>query len=218
MAKIDLPLFQLLEFQLEGAETIYEARALDVRENAFLLRVPDDLCELEPERLTLSFGHQGYNWQVPARIQAVYESWWFIERPDLADCRRLQRRAFVRIAFDTTLLGIPIGQNGQQAGAPVPMALKDLSANGCLADSDYTIGNPGDRLLLLLSLPGVPTLTVTGELARKDPRPDGSARYGIHFPNLQEAGQEQIAKFVAKEIRNNLEEGQDITKGETGPL
>lgn len=211
MAKIPVPLFQQVTLRIDDQAVEHFAQTLDVDGETLLLRVSPAACGDEtPERVTLSYGHQNFFWEVTAEAKAVYDQWWFVDRPDELDCKRYQRRQFVRINYQTELLAVVAGEDG----LPVTLETKNLSAGGCLATSETVIGERGEELMVFLSLPEMPPLATASEVVRVAPDAQGRHRYGIRFKDLKDGDREQVAHFIAKQIQSKLTRGQDITTPE----
>lgn len=203
MARVDVPLFQPLAMRIDGATVEHAAQVIDLDGETLLLRVPPAaLGETTPEQVLLSYGHKNFFWEVPAPARAVYDHWWFVERPEEVDCRRFQRRTFVRIAYRSEQTVIPGGE-----GLPASVQTNDLSAGGALVTSQVPLGLPGDDLMVFLSLPEMAPIPTTSRIVRVQDR----GRYGLQFRDLPQDAQEQVAHFVARQIQTKLTQGQDIT-------
>lgn len=202
--KVDLPLAREVAMRVDrGAE--HRVSVLDVDADTILVRVPPRLVVDEgPSRVTLAFGHHNMYWQVPTMVLAMYGAWWFLERPDEAACTKIQRRAFVRIAFETRVLVAPQGRD-----EAVALTTLNMSANGALAQGPDDLGAPGSRMTALIELPGQPTVSTSSQVVRVER--NGVVRYGIHFFGMAQPMQEQLAQFVATQIQQSLKSGRDIT-------
>lgn len=213
MPRVELPIGYDVQLCLREGAPQHFVRVLDVNAETILLRVPPGLAsdDVAPERVTLSYGYRNFAWEVPASALAVYDRWWFVERPEELACRRFQRRAFVRIAFETGIVVIPMGK-GVQPG--VSVQTENLSANGCLVKTPHTLGAIGDPLMVRLNVPGLPQVSTISELVRVVGPEQDEPRYGIHFKGLKGVIQEQLAQFIADRIRGGLLQGQDITCAE----
>jgi hypothetical protein len=108
-------------------------------------------------------------------------------------------------------MAIPTDASGKQTGAPRPFRTLNLSANGCLAQTDEPLGNTGDHLMVFLALPGLTTVPAASQVVRAS---DDGSHYGIHFKALGGQPQEQIVQFVTRQIREKLSRGQDIIQAE----
>lgn len=202
--KVEVPLGRDITMRLDE-RTQYVVSVLDVDAETILVRVPPRLAlDDGPSRATLAFGHQNLYWEVPTTLMATYGPWWFLERPEEEECRRIQRRAFVRIAFETRLL---VARPGSDEA--VPLTTYNVSANGALASSKVDLGAPGTRLKAVLELPGYGQVSTAGQIVRVER--NGSSRYGIHFLGMAVPVQEQVAQFVALQIQQSLQRGRDIT-------
>ena len=203
MAKIDLPLFQPIAMRIDGGAVEHQAQVIDLDGETLLLRVPPSaISDESPETVFLSYGHKNFFWEVTAPARAVYDHWWFVERPDELDCRRFQRRTFVRIAYRSEQTVIP----GQE-GLPAAVTTSDLSVGGALVTSQVPLGLPGDDLMVFLSLPEMSPIPTTSRIVRVQDR----GRYGLQFRDMPDDAQEQVAHFVARQIQQKLTRGQDIT-------
>ncbi|HEY9721038.1 MAG TPA: PilZ domain-containing protein [Oscillatoriaceae cyanobacterium] len=213
MPSVDIPVGYDVKLSLREGGPQYFVRVLDVNHETIVLRVPNELVsdEFTPERVTLSFGFRNFAWEVPASANAVYDHWWFVERPDELACRRFQRRAFVRIAFEAGMAVIPMRHGIQCA---VNVQTENISANGCLVKTPQSLGSIGDPLMVRLSLPGLPQVSTISELVRVVDGDQDEPLYGIHFKGLKGHMQEQLAQFIADRIRGGLIQGQDITCAE----
>lgn len=216
MAKIDVPFQKNVKLRVNDLPAEHSARILDADAETIILRVPEAALEDEnPERVLLTYGHANFQWEVPAVAKAFYDGWWFVERPEEMDCRRFQRRRFVRISYKGTLLAYRMPNGNAAGGAPVTLELSNLSAGGCLASTDSELGFRGEPLMVFLPVPGQTTVPAVSEVVRVQEDAAGRRKYGIHFRELGAEAQEQVAHFVAQEITRSLQEGKDITFPET---
>src|SRR5689334_10849328 len=109
MAKIELPVQKNVKLRVDDHEVEHIARILDFDADTIVLRVPEAAAgDDAPEQVLLSFGYRNFQWEVPATARAMYDGWWFVDRPDEMDCRRFQRRRFVRIAYKASILAYPM--------------------------------------------------------------------------------------------------------------
>lgn len=208
MARVDVPLFQPIEMRIDGGVVRHQVQVLDSDVETFLLRVPPDaLGEDSPTEVLMSYGHKNFFWEVPAEARAIYDHWWFVERPDELECRRYQRRAFVRIAFKSEQMVIPAAKD-EEGAMPTPVTTTNLSAGGALVTSPMPLGAPGDDVTVFLSLPEQAPIPTTSRIVRVQER----GRYGLQFRDMHEDAQEQVAHFIAKQIQQSLTRGHDITE------
>lgn len=217
MAKIDVPFQKNVKLRVDDSTAEYTARILDADAETIILRVPAEALgdDASPERVVMTYGHANFQWEVPAIARAFYDGWWFVERPEEMDCRRFQRRRFVRIAYNTKLLAYRMPNGSALGGSPVSLQTTNFSAGGCLASAEEEIGAQGEPLMVFLSLPGAPVVPALSEVVRLQDDAAGRLKYGIHFRGLEEDTQEQVAHFVAQEIQKSLQAGKDITFQET---
>lgn len=194
----------------------YSLRVLDSLDGNLVVRVPPDLADAPvPDSVELAFGYRNQYWHGEARVEAVFDRWWFLAQPTEADCQAVQRRSFVRIAFDDALVAIPTNPLGEPMGEPRRAQLANLSAGGCLAHMPADL-QPGDHLLLLLSLPNMPVSPVISGVVRRGEETDSGVWYGVRFESLGDREQEELARFVASYIQDKLREGVDVTQPEAG--
>jgi c-di-GMP-binding flagellar brake protein YcgR len=164
----------------------------------------------------MTFGHANFQWEVPTIARAMYDGWWFVDRPDEMDCRRFQRRRFVRIAYKASMLAYPMANGTPLADRPVTLETANFSAGGCLAATEGDLGAQGESLLVFLPIPGQAAVPAVSDVIRIQDDAQGRRKYGIHFRKLEAESQEQVAHFIASEIQRSLLEGTDITFPETG--
>jgi c-di-GMP-binding flagellar brake protein YcgR len=212
--KVELPRLYDVKARLSEDAEPFAAHILDVDPETVLLRVPAGWEDEQiPERVILSYGYKNFQWEVPADVRAAFDHWWFLSRPDEVDCRRFQRRAFVRIGYETSMMAIPTDATGKQTGSARPFRTVNLSANGCLAQADEALGAAGDHLMVFLSLPGLQTVPALSRVVRAA-HEGNDGLYGIHFKGLGGLPQEQVVHFVTSQIREKLSRGQDIIQPE----
>lgn len=214
MPKVDLPSLYDVRLRLSADAPEHPAHILDVDPESVLLRVPRDLMAVDsPDVAILSYGYKNFQWEFTAPVRAIYDAWWFLDRPEDHDCKRFQRRAFVRIGYETDLTAIPTDENGKQTGSPFTFRTANLSAGGCFVESDHMLGGPGDHMMVMLALPGLDVAPTLSQVVRSHESDLGN-RYGIHFRGLSGAVQEQVVQFVTRQIRENLQKGQSIVQVE----
>lgn len=217
MAKIEVPVQKNVKLRVDDGEVEHIARILDLDAETIVLRVPQiALGDGSPERIVMSYGHANFQWEVPAVARAFYDGWWFVERPEEMDCRRFQRRRFVRIAYKAKMLAYRMPNGNTAGGEPVTLETANFSAGGCLASADGDLGVQGEPLMVFLSLPGQPAVPAMSEVVRVQEDAEGRRKYGLNFRELEGDSQERVAHFIATEIQRSLQEGKDITLPEVG--
>jgi hypothetical protein len=181
---------------------------MDVEPDAWLIKAPQlfEGGQEAPDYIELAFGHQNFFWRVPAEIKAAFAPWIFVKPPEEEDARRFQRRSFVRISLSSQMVAIPITPEGQPRGQAVKVDIHNLSAGGCLATSQNSLGEPGEYVLMAMEIPGLGQVGAPSQLVRKQDN-----RYGINFHGLKGQPREAMARFVTDQIAFHLQRGQDIT-------
>jgi c-di-GMP-binding flagellar brake protein YcgR len=173
---------------------------VDCQGEDLIVRVPE-LHQI-PEHVFIVMSQ----WEAPSFVKATYENWWFLNRPLEQDCKRIQRRAFVRIRYSTVLKVKSKFTDGELA-----VETLDLSAGGCMVKSIVPLGFQDEPVEVSLSLPTLPFTRVQAEIARISVDPDGTTRYGLRFKHMMSLYQEQMVQFVTQQIQNALKQGHDIT-------
>ena len=202
---------QTVKLRLDDAGREFSAKIMDQDEESLVVRVGDEWRDRAPDGpVTLMFTANHYYWRAHVPVQATFNGWWFLERPSEEACERVQRRTFVRISFEGSVVAMPVTPMGEPAGDLTTLHLTNLSADGCLAHGKDAFGL-GDYLLIFLSVPDLPTTSVISRIMRAQQTDDGHL-YGIRFESLSQAYQEQVAQYIASEIQRNLELGVDITQ------
>ena len=212
MSKPNLEAMQHIRVQVGGSVNKYPAQILDKNDHTINLRVSDALLAVgEPDRITLLVGETGYYMQCETYVKAIYESWWFVHRPPDAAFTFTQRRRFVRIRYQADAVLIPVDERGLPKAVPQTMKLSNLSAEGCQCESRSVEFCEGDSVMAILSLPGLPVLSIQSEIKRVQYQVDKGAAYGIHFSSVTWDQRETLARFITEEIRNKVRNGIDIT-------
>ena len=205
---------QSIKLRLPDDPCQFSLKVLDTQGHTLVVRVPQALADLpDPDEVELSFGYRNYYWQGAAHVKATFDSWWFLEPPREDRCEAVQRRAFVRIAFQDTLVAIPTSPLGEPMGEPRRATISNLSAGGCLVQTNLEL-EAGDHLILLLALPGMPVNPVISAVVRRGPSSEQGIWYGIRFESLSDRSQEELAHFVTAYIKDRLREGVDVTQPE----
>jgi PilZ domain len=214
MSNITLPPNQPLKLRPKGEKAQYTLKVLDSAGEHLVVRTTPQLAAGPvPDTVELSFGYGNQFWRGTVHVEAVFERWWFLSQPRMAECRAEQRRSFVRIAFEDTMVVIPTNPLGEPIGAPRPAKVANLSAGGCLAHMPADL-EPGDHVLMLLTLPEMPANPVIGGVVRRGDITDDGAWYGVRFESLDDTEREDVARFVAGYIKAKLREGIDVTQPE----
>jgi len=173
-----------------------------------VLEVADDDPGVEElDAITLGYVSQNALWQVKTRVVAHYDRWWFVERPLADEAQRHQRRGADRMRFEGSSIAMPVDAGGTPCGAPQTFTLTNLSVNGCHAIGEE-LAPVGTRLLMHLTLPGVATANVTGEVVRADA---GTLAHGIQFVQLPAGMADRISGFVRAQIEAARERGEEIS-------
>ena len=202
---------QQIKLKLPGEALEYTVKVMDAYGETAVLRVPEALVDLtELDEVELEFGYRNFYYQGPGRVKALYDHWWFLEPPLVERCRTLQRRAFVRIAFEDTMVAIRTSPLGEPIADPCPARLSNLSAGGCLARLPQDL-EVGDHLLLVVTLPGLPVNPIISRVMRRDASGEGGTWYGIRFESADDRYQEELVHFVTTHIQEKLREGVDVT-------
>ncbi|HEY9722540.1 MAG TPA: PilZ domain-containing protein [Oscillatoriaceae cyanobacterium] len=200
-----LPSFQSVTLEIDGTE--HAAQILGSSEQTLCLQVAPGL--LPPKMpVLLRFASQQFYYQARLPIASHHECWWFLPRPDEKECERVQRRTFVRIQFNALVVAMPITETGEPNGELTSLTIANLSAEGCYAMAQEAYG-AGDRLLIFLSLPDLPTMNLVGTIVRSQLGEEGYG-LGIKFEELAREQQEQLAAFINAEIQAGQELGVDI--------
>jgi c-di-GMP-binding flagellar brake protein YcgR len=209
---LEIPAQQTVKLRLEDGGREHTAQVMDTDEEALVVRVGAELRGQQPDGpVSLMFTANQFYWRAPVTVQAVYNGWWFLDRPTEAGSERVQRRTFVRILFEGSAVAMPVTPMGEPAGDLTTLHLTNLSADGCLAHSQTSFGL-GDYVLVFLSIPELPTTSVISRIMRVQKLPSGDHLYGVRFESLSQTYQEQVAQFIAAEIQRHLELGMDITQ------
>ncbi|MFN3430419.1 MAG: PilZ domain-containing protein [Candidatus Sericytochromatia bacterium] len=212
MSTVTLLPNQHIKLKRPGEGIEYTVRVMDTRGGTFVVRVPDALVDnTYLESVDLYFGYRNYYFQGPARVRAMYDAWWFIEAPPVEACRTIQRRQFVRVHFQDTLIAIRTNPLGEPISDPIQAAVTNLSAGGCLVRMDLDM-KVGDHVLLVLSLPGMPINPIISRVVRRDQTTEQGTGYGLRFESIDERYQDEIAHFIAGYIQAKLADGVDVTQ------
>lgn len=208
MPPFDLPPQKDVSVSLMNAVAEMSGYLVDADADTWLIRAPQVFVDGQPpDYIELAFGHKNYFWRVPVEVKAGYAPWLFLAKPSEEEGRRFQRRSFVRISLSTRMVAIPVNEAGEQRAKPVAIELENLSAGGCLARSKEPLGQPGDRLVVAIDLPGATiTLPTPSTVVRAD-----SGVYGIQFSGLQGTARDTVARYVTDQIAHHLQRGRDIT-------
>lgn len=205
---------QPIKLRMRDERVQFNLRVLDTQGHTLVVRVPEALAAMDdPDEVELSFGYRNHYWQGAAQVKATYDRWWFLEPPDEDRCEATQRRSFVRISFQDTLVAIPTTPLGEPLGVPATVSIANLSGGGCLVQAPMAL-DVGDHLLLLLALPGMPVNPVFSAVVRKGQAGEGGAWYGVRFESLDDRSQEELVHFVTSYIKDRLREGLDVTQPE----
>lgn len=210
MPLIDIPP-QTVRLRLDDAGREFSAKVTDMDDEALIVRVGDAQRESAPDGpVTIMYTANHYYWRASVSVLATFNGWWFLARPTEEASERVQRRTFVRIGFEGSVVAMPVTPMGEPSGDLTTLHLTNLSADGCLAHGQSSFGL-GNYLLVFLSVPDMPTTSVISRVVREQ-KTDTGHLYGIRFESLSEGHQEQLAQFIASEIQRNLELGIDITQ------
>lgn len=205
---------QPIKLRLPDDPVQFNLRVLDAQGHTLVVRVPESLAALDdPDEVELSFGYRNHYWQGAAQVKAVFDRWWFLAPPDEGRCQAVQRRSFVRVSFQDTLVAIPTSPLGEPLGDPATVTIANLSAGGCLVQMPIDLA-VGDHILLVLALPGMPINPVFSAIVRKGASGDGGTWYGVRFESLDDRSQEELVHFVTGYIKERLREGLDVTQPE----
>jgi hypothetical protein len=205
--RVIIPLGSRIGFALPADPREYTGKLLSQDDETLVLEVgAEGLPTDDLDRITLSYISQNAVWHVRTRVTAHYERWWFVARPLAEEARRHQRRQAERMLFDGSAIAMPVDADGTPCGAPTTLALQNLGVNGCyaIAEEPQPVGT---RLLMHLTLPGVATANVTGEVVRQDPARCG---HGIQFVQLPAGLADRIAAFVRDQIEAARARGEEI--------
>lgn len=205
--KVEVPISSWVSLRLGEKGDAHRAIILSADEDAILLQTEPDLAGVEPpEQVFLEFGYKNAWWSFPARSLAFFNAWWFCERPEAELAKQLQRRAHVRIHFKSTQFVTIPNPRAPRSGIQVEML--NLSANGCLMQSDTFLGNAGEAVLFNLQLPGLPPVPVAGNIVRVTQQETNT--YGVYFTRLTQNDKDQLASFIADTIQKNLQQGINV--------
>lgn len=207
-SKVEVPLASWVSLRLAERGDAHRAIVLGADEDAILLQTEEDLKDVEPpDSVFLEFGYKNAWWSFSARPTAFFNSWWFLERPDADAVSTAQRRAHVRIHFRSQQsVTVP---NPRDPRTGIPVEIINLSANGCLMESETFLGHAGDAVLFNLSLPGLAPVPVAGNIVRVTQQETNT--YGVYFTRLSRAHQDLLAAFIADTIQKNLQQGIHVT-------
>jgi hypothetical protein len=207
---MDLALHQAVTLKLD-AERAFGARLVDMDDSAIALKLdaPWD-GPLPAGALWLQFTANQFYWQAPVTVLGSFNGWWFVSRPDASASQRIQRRSYVRIAFEASAVAVPMTPAGEPTGDLLALGLTNLSADGCMAVCEDAL-LLDDRLSIYLSLPELPTTHVVGRVVRKHRR-ESDWEYGIRFEGLTDLYQAQVTAFIQAEIAQHEALGLDITQ------
>lgn len=202
---------QTVKLRLDEGGREFSAKVTDQDEESLIVRVGDAHREDAPAGpIMLMYTANHYYWRASVPVLATFNSWWFLGRPSEETSERVQRRTFVRIGFEGSVVAMPVTPMGEPSGELSTLHLTNLSADGCLAVGKDAFGL-GSYLLVFLSVPDMPTTSVISRVVRQQPA-EGGYLYGIRFESLSQSHQEQLAQFIASEIQRHLELGLDITQ------
>jgi hypothetical protein len=207
---MDLALHQAVTLRLDVDRTL-GAKLVDMDDSAIALKL-DGPWEgpLPTGPVTFLFTASQFCWQAPVTVSGAFHGWWFVTRPAASDCERIQRRSFVRIAFEASAVAVPMTPAGEPTGELLALGLTNLSADGCMALCDEAL-LLDDQLSIYLSLPELPTTHVVGRIVRKHRR-EADWEYGIRFEGLTDQYQAQLTAFIQAEIAQHEALGLDITQ------
>ncbi len=163
---------------------------------------PDDMIEL-------AFGHKSWLYRGDVAVRAFYGPCWFLSRPEPQATRRVQRRQFVRIRYEATLIALNANARGEPEGEPFGLLVENMSASGCRGVPDRE--DVSEYVLILLSLLELGTAYVMGRVIHRLPRPDGRVTMGISFDGIGRGLQDDLARKINEEIRRAIAVCKDIT-------
>ena len=200
---------QPVELVLPGVTRMQHARVLDTLDDEVVVRVRESNVLNPPDDLRLCFGHKSWYYRVLVPLKAYYGPCWFLGLPDPSKAEKLQRRRFVRIRYAETLYALASNPEGEVSGKPFGLLLDNISASGCLALPEHD--DVPEYLMLLLSFPGMMSVSLHARVIYKARRKDGRQAIGINFEGIQPGLQDEFARAISEEIRVHLKKGQDIT-------
>lgn len=207
MARIDIALHQVIKLRLTPEGPVHPARVLAQDAESWLLEVEGLAVSAGP--VTIDFVAQSFFLRATVPVEGALRGWWIVERPDEAACVPVQRRNFPRIFFDAAAVVLPLGPAGEPDGELTTLQIANLSADGCFAFTDADM-QPGDTLVVYLTLGQLPTTPVTARVVRAR-REEVGGWYGLRFETLPPGYQEQLAQLIEDEIASHKAQGRDIT-------
>lgn len=210
MPEYKLPEKFPVKLLLEDEQREYTAEICEVFDGHVLVRVPNELAEVEPgTRVTLEFGHQKQYWQVNADAHAHFSVWWFLDEPNAERWENKQRRRFVRIRHDGQVVAMPHAGATDEGISTVNLTFRDLSACGACVIADAPLN--AQRLTLMLALPDLGATAIAARVIREFSLPDGQHAYGLDFDHRTPKIRDDMMEFVLKQIQRHLATGHDIT-------
>ena len=211
MKRLQINQLERIRLKLDGKPHEYPAQVLDLNPLTFVVRVPEMLASLEgPSAVRLLIGQKSYTWEADAEVLAHYEDWWFIRRPRDEDFVTTQQRQSVRILYKEDMIAIPVDARGLPTADPAEIKIRNLSASGCYGFMYKHLAN-GEHVMLILSLPNVPIISVIARVVRVQKKVEQGGWYGLLFETMTEAEKEKMARFIHAQIQAKLKQGVDIT-------
>jgi c-di-GMP-binding flagellar brake protein YcgR len=203
---------QYIKLRVPEGELEYNVRVMDTQGPTAVIRVPDELVDRDDiTRVEITFGHRSFFMTGPARVRALYDVWWFLEPPAIDECETIQRRQWVRVAYQDHLVAIHTTALGEPVSEAVQARMVNMSAGGCLLQLPFDL-QVGDHVLVVAAFAGLPVNPILSRVMRRDATSENGTWYGIRFETIDDRYQEELAHFIASYIQQKLADGEDVTR------